>query len=47
MQGMCNAEHLALTVVAPGNTTRSLTYTQLYILYHSKCLTDVDTWLAV
>jgi len=41
MQG--RAKHLALTVTAPGNTTRSLKY----ILYNSKCLTDVGTWLAV
>jgi hypothetical protein len=47
MQGMCTAEHLTLTVAAPGNTTRRLKYIQLYILYNSKCLTDVDTWLAV
>jgi len=31
MQGMCTAEHLTLTVAAPGNTTRRLKYIQFYI----------------
>jgi hypothetical protein len=51
MQGMCTAEHLALTDAARGNTTRRLKNinTVIYtdILCDSKCLTDVDYWLAV